>query len=185
MASPAEAALTWSELQTWPDDGLRYELIDGALQVSPAPSYRHQRVVNRISADLTVWADQHGGQVLSGPFDVYVHEREYVEPDLLFVCAERVHLFTERRLPAPPDLVVEVSSPSTHSVDAGAKRDLYERFAVPEYWLVDLDADMVLVHRLGAGAGGYAVPSRRARGDVLDCVGAPGFDSPVARILDA
>lgn len=183
MASPADTALTWSEVQTWPDDGLRHELIDGVLQVSPAPGYRHQCVVQRLTVDLGIWADEHGGQVLSGPFDVYVHEREYVEPDVLFVAAGRVHLFTEQRLPAPPDLAVEVSSPSTRRVDAGAKRDLYERFGVLEYWLIDLDAEEVVVHRLDDGR--FGAPLRLRRGGTLDCLRAPGFTVPVARILDA
>lgn len=141
MASPAPTRLTWTEVQTWPDDGNRYELIDGELHVSAAPNFRHQRVVHLLSMELGLWARANGGQVLTGPFDVYVHEREYVEPDVLFVRADRVALFTERRLPVPPDLVVEVSSPSTRGVDARAKRDLYERFGVPEYWLVDLERE--------------------------------------------
>jgi Uma2 family endonuclease len=185
MASPAPTGLTWSELQTWPDDGNRYELIDGELHVSPAPSFRHQRVVNVLQTDLTIWVRAHGGQVLGGPFDVYVHEREYVEPDILLVRAERVHLFTEQRLPVPPDLVVEVSSPSTRRVDLGAKRALYERFGVPEYWFVDLDLDgeAVVVHRLGTD--GYGEPRRAVRGEDLDVLAAPGLVLPVARVLDA
>jgi Uma2 family endonuclease len=183
MASPARTGLTWSELQTWPEDGNRYELIDGELHVNAAPSFRHQRVVGLLSFELGLWARAHGGQVLTGSFDVYVHEREYVEPDVLFVRAERVALFEERRLPVPPDLVVEVASPSTRHVDARAKWDLYERFGVPEYWLVDLARERVAVHRLGAD--GYGEPRLATGGDVLDCLSAPGFTLPVADVLEA
>jgi Uma2 family endonuclease len=111
----------------------------------------------------------------------YVHEREYTEPDVLFVRADRVGLFEQRRIAAPPDLVVEVSSPSTRHRDLGAKRDLYERFGVPEYWFVDLDRDRLVVHRLAEG--GYGEPAVYERGDTVSPLAAPGLVLPLDRIL--
>jgi Uma2 family endonuclease len=181
MASVPQTELTWTALQAWPEDGKRYELIDGVLHVSPSPNTRHQRVVMLIATELVLWTREHGGQVLAGPYDVYVHEREYVEPDVLYVHADRVTLFEERRLPAPPDLVVEVTSPGNRRVDLRAKRDLYARFGVPEYWVVDLQEERVLVHRQGA----LDAPVERRRGEDLDCVRAPGFTLAVSTVLDA
>jgi Uma2 family endonuclease len=175
------AGLTWTDLQARPEDGNRYELLDGELVVSPSPGLRHQETVAELLTELHLWARAHGGKALAGPFDVYVHEREFTEPDVLYVRPERTHLFEERRIAAPPDLLVEVSSPSTRARDLGVKRDIYERFAVPEYWFVDLDADVVLVHRLDAGA--YGQPEVVGPGDTLQPGACPGLVIPARGLL--
>jgi Uma2 family endonuclease len=113
---------SWEDWLALPeaDGGRRYELVDGELVVSPAPGYRHQRVLNLLQTDLTNWAREHGGQVLPGPFDVYVSEGNYYKPDLIYVAPERVPLIEERGLPAAPDLVLEVSSPQTRATWASS-----------------------------------------------------------------
>lgn len=181
---PTATGCSWEDWLALPEavDGRRYELIDGELVVSPSPGYRHQRVLNLVQTDLTNWAREHGGQVLPGPFDVYLTEGNYYEPDLIYVAPERVELIGERGLPAAPDLVVEISSPHTRRGDLGVKRDRYEQAGVGEYWFVDLDADQVLVHRRDAD--GYAVAAL-GRGDVVTAGVADGFRLEVARILDA
>jgi Uma2 family endonuclease len=175
------AGLTWTELQSWPEDGNRYELLGGELVVSPSPGLRHQEAVMAIALALGNWAAEHGGKALTGPFDVYVHEREYTEPDVLYVRPERTHLFEEQRLPAPPDLLVEVSSSSTRARDLGVKRDIYERFGVPEYWFVDLDRDEVLVFTLSDD--GYGDPHAYRTGEDLRPACCPGLAIPVDRVL--
>jgi Uma2 family endonuclease len=82
-----------------------------------------------------------------------------------------------------PDLVVEVSSPSTRRLELVRKRELYERFGVPEYWYVDLDADRVEIYRLDVG--GYGKPRILVRGDVLKSPEVPGFALKVADVLGA
>lgn len=181
MGATRPAAVTWTDLQTWPEDGNRYELLDGGLVVSPAPGLRHQDAVAEILLVLRSWAHEHGGKALVGPFDVYVHEREFSEPDVLYVRPERVGLFDERRIAVPPDLVVEVSSPSTRDRDLGVKRDLYERFGVPEYWFVDLDRDEVRVFRLVDGSYGRA--RLLGPGDSLEPAACPGLTVAVDRVL--
>lgn len=180
MGAAASSDLTWSALQSWPEDGRRYELLGGELVVTPAPSPGHQRVVVQLIYALKVWADEHGGEVLPGPIDVYVHEREYTEPDVVYLRPDRAGLIEERRISVPPDLLVEVSSPSTRERDLGVKRDVYERFGVPEYWFVDLDERRVLVHRLTGGR--YEVEERRP-GDSLEPHCCPGLHIPVAQLL--
>lgn len=176
---------SWEDWLALPEavDGRRHELVDGELVVSPSPGLRHQRVLNLVQTDLTVWAREHGGQVLPGPFDVYVTEGNYYAPDLLYVASERVGLLGERGLPAAPDLVVEISSPHTRRRDLGVKRDRYEQAGVGEYWFVDLDAEQVLLHRRDAE--GFGAVAALGRGDVVASVAAPGFNLPVARVLDA
>lgn len=174
---------TWNDWLALPeaDNGRRYELVDGQLVVSAAPGYRHQRALNVLQTHLTNWTWDHGGQVLPGPFDVYVTEGNYYEPDLLFVREERRHLFEERGLRGPPDLVVEVSSPASRDYDMGTKRQRYEEAGVGEYWFVDLDRDEVASYHLTSE--GYGEPDVRRRGDVLESTAARGFTLAVDTLL--
>lgn len=130
---PRGRALTVADLETMPDDGHRYELIDGALLVTPAPSVRHQRV----STWLLVLLDRAclpELEVFAAPLDVVLGPSTGVQPDLL--VARRADL-TEKNLSAAPLLVVEILSPSTRLVDLNLKRATYERAGIANYWVVD------------------------------------------------
>jgi len=117
--------------------------------------------------------------------DLHDFPTTVVEPDVAFVGPERVALLRdERYIDVAPDLVVEVSSPSTRRLDLIRKRALYEREGVPEYWFVDLDADQVDVHRLD-DSGAYGTPTSLGRADALTCMAAPSFELPVGDVLDA
>ena len=183
MSAPVASGLTYADLAATPDDHLRRELIDGELYVTPAPNLRHQRVVARITAALLAHAEAQGGEVWPAPTDVVFAADTVVEPDVVFVEARREHLLGDDRfVDIVPDLVVEVSSPGTRRLDLIAKRDLYERQRVDEYWFVDLEADRIDVHRLDT-AGRYGRPTRLAAGDTLTCRSAPGFAFEVGRAL--
>ena len=136
-------------------EGERYELRDGELVMVPSPSMRHQRIVGRLHAVLLGHITDGGlGELFMAPSDVVVWDggqRNVVQPDVLFISTEREHILTEANVQGAPDLVVEVLSPSTESVDRGYKRELYARHGVGEYWLVDPDARTVTVLRLGDG----------------------------------
>jgi Uma2 family endonuclease len=125
--------LTWDDLQRTPEDGLRYELVDGVLLVSPAPNHVHQRVVSNLIGLLRD-ALVPGLEVLTAPFDWYVSETTVFEPDVLVV---RTSDLTDRWLGAPPVLAVEVLSPSTRLRDLGLKRRAYEGCGLDWYWVVD------------------------------------------------
>lgn len=130
------------------DDGNRYEIIAGELEVTPAPRPRHQLVVGRLHATLAPWVEAHRlGWVLAGPVDVLFAVGDYLEPDLVFVRRERVGIISDRGLESAPDLVVEVLSDSTALRDRGIKRERYLYYGVPEYWILDADAGNVEVHR--------------------------------------
>ncbi|MEX2620539.1 MAG: Uma2 family endonuclease [Egibacteraceae bacterium] len=133
--------------------------------------------------DLGVDADTHGGAVLTGPFAVELDPDNSTRPDVTFVRAERVDRIAEDGLSVAAYLLVEVTSPGTASIDRTAKRDIYQRLGVAEYWVVDLDGDRVLVHRLGEA--GYGQPGAHTRGNVVEPVAAPGLTVAVARLLDA
>jgi Uma2 family endonuclease len=126
--------LTYDEVQQFPDDGYRYELVDGELLVTPAPNTAHQRCVTQLIGLLlqSVPAEL---EVLVGPVDWYVRETTYFEPDLVVV--RRDGKSDIQRLLEPPALVVEVLSPSTRLRDMGLKKRAYEDAGLPWYWVVD------------------------------------------------
>src|SRR5881296_669721 len=85
MATQPQTGLTYQDLQRFPEDNLRRELIDGELIVTAAPATRHQRVVTKLVVRLFTYCEAHGGEVLPAPLDVYFTETNVVEPDVLFV----------------------------------------------------------------------------------------------------
>ncbi len=181
MATQPTTGLTYDDLRRFPEDNLRRELIDGELIVTAAPNTRHQRVVMKLSARLFAHAEAHGGEVYPAPTDVYFSETNVVEPDVLFVGPENLARVEKPFIRSAPDLVVEVSSPSTRRLELVRKRELYERFGVPEYWYVDLDAERVEAHRLAQGA--FGVPEITSRGQTVVSSGVPGFSIEVDDLL--
>lgn len=142
MAMPTQQTYWTAEmLQDLPDDGNRYEVIDGELLVSPAPSYLHQRAVLRLGLLLTPYGDSVGTEVLVAPAAVRASSVREVQPDL-FAFHRRA--LPDRFLPMEQlVLAVEILSPSTVRTDRYRKRALYQSENVPEYWIVDVAARMI------------------------------------------
>lgn len=126
--------LTVDDLELMPDDGHRYELIDGTLIVSPSPALRHQ-VVHSQLMKLLLLACPLELRVLSAPMDVVLADDTSVQPDLLVVR----HDLPGPKVDEPPVLAVEILSPSSRLIDLNLKRARYERAGVPSYWVVDPD----------------------------------------------
>lgn len=104
--------LTYDDYVRLPDDGRRYEIIDGELEVSPAPAPRHQRVSGNLLVLLHTYVQERGlGQIYHAPIDVILARHSIVQPDLVFVAARRESIITERAIEGPPDLTVETSRP--------------------------------------------------------------------------
>src|SRR6266536_1353614 len=165
MATQPTTGLTYDDLEKFPEDNFRRELIDGELIVTAAPATRHQRVVLELGAALLDYTKRHGGEVYVAPTDVYFSHTNVVEPDVLFVRAEHISKVEKKLVRSAPDVVVEVSSPSTRRLELIRKHELYRRFGVPEYWYVDLDADRVEIYRLEEEL--YGRPRLLQRGDTL------------------
>lgn len=145
---PHSRPLTADDLDAIPHDGHRYELIDGTLIVTPAPSWRHQRAVARLlKALMDAAAD--GLEVLAAPFDVRLADDTVLQPDVL-VC--RVSDLAQHNLPTAPLLAIEVLSPSTRLVDLSLKRARYEAAGCSSYWAVDPTAPSLTAWELRDGA---------------------------------
>jgi Uma2 family endonuclease len=132
------------DLDRMPDDGQRYEIIDGELFVTPAPVDLHQRAILRLSLRLTPYADACGLDLLCAPSAVPFSRSTVVEPDLLVRPRLPNGRFAEKFSDVGRLLLaVEVLSPRTARLDRGLKRDLYAAQQVPDYWIVDVKARRV------------------------------------------
>ena len=144
-------SITWQDVQQMPDDGNRYEAIEGDVYMTPAPTFRHQRVSLRLAITLERLLEESGhGVVVQAPLGVeFPATGEGVQPDLLFVSEARRGIISNAWISGAPDLVVEILSPSTASRDRGLKLRLYERQGVREYWIADSDENAIDVWRFG------------------------------------
>jgi Uma2 family endonuclease len=139
--------LTYDQVQRFPDNGCRYELVEGVLLVTPAPNADHQSFVAKLTFALMAAAGEEHF-VVPAPFAFYVSEVTYFEPDIVVALDVDVG---RARLERTPLLLVEVGCRSTHLIDLGTKRLAYEAAGVPEYWLADPDEPSLTVLRLVDG----------------------------------
>jgi Uma2 family endonuclease len=147
-AWPAQGQWTYEDYLRLPDDGKRYEIIEGVLYAANAPSFDHQYAVHQIAVALELWLRAHpGGVVLTAPFEVHLPGiARPVQPDVLFIAADRRPVAKAKSFVGAPDLVVEVISPGTMRLDRSIKLNAYERAGVREYWLVDPRMEFVEVY---------------------------------------
>ena len=140
--------LTYQDYVLLPDDGKRYEILDGDLYVTPSPSAQHQEVLLNLVLALTQHVRAHRlGKVFAAPLDVILADDSIAQPDILFIVNERLQIVREV-VHGAPDLVVEILSPGTRDRDRTLKRHLYARDGVRELWLVDPEARTVEVFLL-------------------------------------
>lgn len=130
--------VSYADLERMPDDGRRYELYDGELAVVPAPLPRHQRALLNLEDIFRAYTRAHGGEALVSPIDIVLSDCNVVQPDLVFFGSARQHVVkADEPIRVPPDIAIEILSPSTASTDRGRKMRVLARFGLPEYWLVD------------------------------------------------
>ena len=152
-----DGMLTVEDMEDMPDDEFRYELDDGMLIVSPAPSLPHQIAVTRLAIVLTA-ACPPGLLVVTGP-GVNINKFHHRVPDLVVM---RVESITPMFMMDPPVLAVEVPSPRTRRYDRGRKRDVYERFGIPSYWIIDVGQEEPSLTALDLRRGKYTETARVA-----------------------
>ena len=158
--------LTYEDYRQLPDDGKRYELIGGEMHMIASPTTEHQRISFNLTVAIgTHVREQSLGSLFIAPTDVVLSRRDVVQPDILFVSKDREMIITETHIDGPPDLIVEILSPSTASLDRLVKRQLYARHGVREFWLVSPEASTVEVLELHEGA--YRRRVLVGRGDTI------------------
>ncbi|MGH9417688.1 MAG: Uma2 family endonuclease [Terriglobales bacterium] len=150
MAHPGQIRkLTYEDYCLYPDDGNRHEILDGEHYMSPSPRTRHQRALMQLIHFVGEHVRRSGlGEVYCAPLDVLLSPYDVVQPDLIFISAARVsEVITEKNVQGAPDLLIEIISPTTQSIDEDLKRQRYEKLGVAEYWLVYPDQARVRVYR--------------------------------------
>ena len=153
MSSPASPwTWTYSEYARFPDDGNRYEVIDGEVLVTPAPSPNHQHMLTRLLFVLGSYVERLGLGVVLPDVDVLFATGQFLRPDLVFVPADRRDGISDRGIEVPPGLIVEVQSPTSRTIDRVKKPARYGDFGVPEYWVLDPKDGTVWIWRFAEGA---------------------------------
>jgi Uma2 family endonuclease len=182
MKSGAPSKLTYDDFVGFPDDGKRHELIDGVHYVTPSPWTRHQQLVVELLCSLYPYLrDERRGEALSY-VDVVLSNHDIVCPDVLVILAEQADIVTPLNLRGAPAIIVEIMSDVTRERDETLKRALYERAGVREYWTVDPDEDVVVVHRFEA-SDPETVTLRRGSAQLLTSPLLPGWARPVDDLL--
>lgn len=138
-----------------PDDGNRYEVIDGELYVTTAPDWMHQYSSANLHLLLGSHVKHHQlGYVVAAPVGVVLSPGVGVQPDLVFVSRERADIIRRRGIEGVPDLVVEILSPGTRATDRGDKMRTYARAGIPHYWILDPETRSLSAYRTPSAQGG-------------------------------
>lgn len=157
MERSSTVRYTYADHQAIPEDHRRHEIIDGELVVTPTPRFKHQVVAHDLAAVLLDLARNHGLGEIVGPITVHVHDHLVLEPDIVFIRRDRLHILDpDGHVHGAPDLVVEILSPSNAAYDRNVKRKRYLENGVPEVWIVDVDERTVEVWRAGEPPSGTA-----------------------------
>ncbi len=175
-AWPEQGQWTYEYWLRLPDDGYRYEVLDGELYMTPPPATQHQDTLLALAAAMRTFASSRRlGKVLAAPCGVRLSNQSVpIQPDILFVSAARANIIGKEYVEGAPDLVVEVLSPSNWSYDRREKFRAYLEGGVPEYWIVDYRARTVEVFH--AEEGEYVLLGKHGSGETARSVVLTGFE---------
>jgi Uma2 family endonuclease len=179
---PPQDDWTYEDYRRLPDDGWIYEVIEGELYMSPAPRPIHQKHSGRLFAAFLDFGLKHDvGEPYYAPIDVILPGlANPVQPDLIFICKERLGIVKDERVEGAPDIIVEVLSPWNWWVDRRKKFEVYAKAGVREYWIIDPKARTIELFFLRGGAyesiGKYGV-GETVRSEVLS-----GFEVKVEKV---
>jgi Uma2 family endonuclease len=144
---PRKTPFTVRDYRQMPEDGRRYEVIDGILLMAPAPNRYHQRISRNLCRIVYQFLHEHPiGEAYDAPFDVYFDDLNVVQPDLVFVANASREVLAPEGVVGAPDLVAEILSPGTSKRDLRDKRDLYAKSGVKEFWMLSPEEHQVQVY---------------------------------------
>lgn len=183
---PPQGRWTYDDFLRLPDDGRRYEIIEGVLYVANAPSYEHQFTVGELLGELRAFVKARQlGVVLTAPFEVHLPGgiANPVQPDVLFIAAERQPRLGDQIFEGAPDLIVEVMSPGSVRLDRFVKFGAYERAGVREYWLADTKTRTVEVYSLPVNGAEYVLLGQFGPGEKFQSSALAGLEIAVAGLF--
>jgi len=165
--------VSYADLERSPEDRRRYELYDGEVFVVPAQLPKHQIVALTIAEMLHRYAREHGGFAVASPIDIAFSEYDVLQPDVIYFSPERAGLIDVNRvIRHAPDLCGEVLSPSTAVTDRGKKMQMFARYLVRAYWIVDPGVETIDLYELRSGS--YELCTMASGDDVVTSASLPG-----------
>lgn len=140
VAIKEEEMFTYQDYIHFPDNGKRYQIIDGEVYMTPAPVPYHQKILWKLAELLGRFVKEDNlGEVFIAPCDVLLSDVDIVQPDIFFISTEKLAIIQDKYIEGAPNLVIEILSPYTQKLDRITKKRLYESYKVAEYWIVDTD----------------------------------------------
>ncbi len=174
---------TYEDYLAFPDDGKRYEIIEGEKFVTPAPIPKHQWVALNLVKAFNFFLERNPvGAVLFSPIDVLLSEETVVQPDIVFIQSERLGIVGDKAITAAPDFIIEILSDSSRRTDYVPKRKLYAKHGVREYWIVDPAVERVEI--FVQESGDLVKKAEHTTGDVSSLEVLPGFSVAIRAIFD-
>ena len=183
MAPATSSKLTYDDYVKLPDDGKRYEIIDGELYVNPAPVPTHQFIITNILEAFRGYARAHGGRAAGAPIDVVLADDRILQPDIIFIRADHLSIVGPKNIIGPPNVVVEVLSDGTRRYDEIQKRKVYESSGIDEYWVVDPEIELVKVYRAIDGVYRKAEEISTEAGGAITSPLLPDFSLPIEEVF--
>ena len=179
VANARHATIT--DLDAIPDDGNRYELLNGVISMADAPTYRHQLTVRAVFLLVNTWVEQHDlGDTIFAPVDIVLDDHNSLQPDILFIDTQHLTMVRNGKVYGTPQLIVEVISPGSRSRDSVEKAIRYAVAGATEFWLIDPELETVAVFALVGN-----VYVERAAGDdgVVESTVLPGLTISASTIF--
>lgn len=178
-----EQPATYDDYANLPDDGNRYELADGVLELmTPAPTPKHQIISSQMQAVLTN-SCQSDYFVFASPIDLILAPTEVRQPDIVMVHRSRLHIVTRRGIEGAPDLVGEILSPHSVKRDKQQKLRAYAKYKIPEYWIIDPGNEALELYLLSGDK--YELSAIYERDDTVQSDRIPCVSFTLAQIVDA
>lgn len=181
--SSDQVKFTYDDYRQLPDDGKRYEIIDGELYMSTSPTSHHQFIADNFLVVIAVYLKTNPvGKVVSAPLEVYFSKTNLAHPDVMFISKNRQDIIKLTQIKGAPDLVIEVLSPGTEKIDRTVKLKMYAQFGVKEYWMAREKTATVEIYRRRGEE--LVLVARLGKSDVLISPLLPGLEIPLAEIFD-
>lgn len=168
---------------TPPDSG-NYELHNGQIIIMPTPTPRHQLFATNLSAELYIYSRRtQSGRVIAAPMDTVFTPNDVLQPDLLFLSTEKLHLIGAKKIEGAPDLVVEILSPSNVAREMSYKKHVYEFSGVREYWVVNLEKQSVTQYENIEGE--FFLRRVFQKTEILTSIILTGFETPLETLFES